>query len=90
MYVEVQIVLRRTNIYLEVYFIFVRRSAIAPRLTGHRPDTANAFSTEAKVAGYSACLNTARNFALVTSNPFLAYERLEQMVSTLDLRGTNI
>ncbi|KAH3798870.1 hypothetical protein DPMN_152473 [Dreissena polymorpha] len=63
---------------------------IAPRLTGHRPDTANAFCTEAGVAWSIACLNTAGNFALVTSYPFLAYGRLEQMVSTLDLRGPNI
>ncbi|KAH3798922.1 hypothetical protein DPMN_152526 [Dreissena polymorpha] len=54
---------------------------IAPRLTGHRPDTANAFCTEDGVAWYIAGLNAAGNFALVTSNPCLAYGRLEQMVS---------
>ncbi|KAH3710746.1 hypothetical protein DPMN_070240 [Dreissena polymorpha] len=63
---------------------------IALRLTGHRPDTANAFCAEAGVAWSIVCLNTAGNFALVTSNPFLEYGRLEQMVSTLDFRGPNI
>ncbi|KAH3847479.1 hypothetical protein DPMN_089800 [Dreissena polymorpha] len=63
---------------------------IAPRSTGHRPDTANAFCTVAWVTLSIVSLNTAGNFASVTSNPFPAYGRLEQMVSTLDLRGLNI
>ncbi|KAH3691651.1 hypothetical protein DPMN_191688 [Dreissena polymorpha] len=63
---------------------------IALRLTGHRPDAANECCTEAGDAWSIACLNTAGNFAWVNSNPFLSYGRLDQKVSTQDLRGQNI